>query len=46
MDSVFTKPFRIPELLPEMERQVRRGEGRPVELERASSAPAKLRREQ
>jgi CheY-like chemotaxis protein len=26
MDSVVTKPFRIPELLPEMERQVRRGE--------------------
>jgi CheY-like chemotaxis protein len=40
MDSVVTKPFRIPELLPEMERQVRRGEGRPVELERSSSAPA------
>lgn len=40
MDSVVTKPFRIPELLPEMERQVKRGEGRPVELERSSSAPA------
>ncbi|KAE9366560.1 putative histidine kinase M3YPp [Stipitochalara longipes BDJ] len=40
MDSVVTKPFRIPELLPEMERQVRRGEVRLVELERASSAPA------
>jgi CheY-like chemotaxis protein len=39
MDSVVTKPFRIPELLPEMERQVRRGEGRPVELERSSFAP-------
>lgn len=39
MDSVVTKPFRIPELLPEMERQVRRREGRPVELERSSFAP-------
>jgi CheY-like chemotaxis protein len=30
MDSVVTKPFRTPELLPEMERQVRRGYERPV----------------
>jgi CheY-like chemotaxis protein len=40
MDSVVTKPFRVPELLPEIKRQVRREEGRPVELERSSSAPA------
>lgn len=40
MDSVVTKPFRVPELLPEMERQVRKGEARRVELERSSSAPA------
>lgn len=43
MDSVVTKPFRIPELLPEMERQVSKirggGEERPQELERSMSAP-------
>jgi signal transduction histidine kinase/DNA-binding NarL/FixJ family response regulator len=40
MDSIVTKPFRIPELLPEMERQVRKGNERPVEIERSNSAPA------
>lgn len=30
MDSVVTKPFRIPDLLPEIDRQVRRGRGRRV----------------
>jgi len=43
MDSVVTKPFRIPELLPEIERQVKRaGErerGRPEDLLRSASAP-------
>lgn len=39
MDSVVTKPFRIPELLPEMERQVRKGDERPREVERSNSAP-------
>jgi len=39
MDSVVTKPFRIPELLPEMDRQVRKGAERPMELERPTSAP-------
>jgi DNA-binding response OmpR family regulator len=39
MDSVVTKPFRIPELLPEMERQVRKGNERPHEVERSLSAP-------
>jgi CheY-like chemotaxis protein len=39
MDSVVTKPFRIPELLPEIERQVRRADARPVDLERSASAP-------
>ncbi|KUJ18979.1 putative histidine kinase M3YPp [Mollisia scopiformis] len=43
MDSVVTKPFRIPELLPEMERQVRRAgeraEDRPGDLLRSASAP-------
>lgn len=44
MDSVVTKPFRIPELLPEMERQVRKagvahGE-RPQEVERSYSSPS------
>jgi CheY-like chemotaxis protein len=39
MDSVVTKPFRLPELLPEMERQVNKEEARPEELERPSSAP-------
>jgi CheY-like chemotaxis protein len=45
MDSVVTKPFRIPELLPEMERQVQLWERRPVEVERPSSAPPYLERE-
>ncbi|CZR55813.1 related to sensory transduction histidine kinase [Phialocephala subalpina] len=46
MDSVVTKPFRIPELLPEMERQVRKcremESGRladAVDLERSASVP-------
>ncbi|KAH8669640.1 putative histidine kinase M3YPp [Tricladium varicosporioides] len=39
MDSVVTKPFRIPELLPVMERQLRLKE-RPAVGERSSSAPA------
>lgn len=39
MDSVVTKPFRIPELLPEMERQVRNSNERPKEMERSNSAP-------
>jgi CheY-like chemotaxis protein len=39
MDSVVTKPFRIPELLPEMERQVRKVNERPHEVERSMSAP-------
>jgi len=39
MDSVVTKPFRIPELLPEMERQVRKGFERLLEVNRANSAP-------
>jgi CheY-like chemotaxis protein len=39
MDSVVTKPFRIPELLPEMERQARKGNERPHEVERSVSAP-------
>lgn len=37
MDSVVTKPFRIPDLLPEMEKQVLRGSART--LERSASAP-------
>jgi CheY-like chemotaxis protein len=55
MDSVVTKPFRIPELLPEIERQVAKaselnetgsvGPGLAVraELERSASAPASVR---
>ena len=42
MDSVVTKPFRIPELIPEIERQLRRGQDgeRLVDLvERSVSAP-------
>ncbi len=34
MDSVVTKPFRIPELLREMERQIRRGTYWSIELEK------------
>ncbi|KAH7379750.1 putative histidine kinase M3YPp [Cadophora sp. MPI-SDFR-AT-0126] len=37
MDSVVTKPFRIPDLLPEMDRLIRSGSER--ELERSASAP-------
>ncbi|KAE8443515.1 hypothetical protein EG329_001755 [Mollisiaceae sp. DMI_Dod_QoI] len=41
MDSVVTKPFRIPELLPEIERQVRMGKERValVDVLRSASAP-------
>lgn len=38
MDSVVTKPFRIPDLLPEMERQIRSGTER--WFERSASAPS------
>jgi CheY-like chemotaxis protein len=39
MDSVVTKPFRIPELLPEIDRQMKKGMGRQAGLERSASAP-------
>lgn len=39
MDSVVTKPFRIPELMPEMDRQLRKGIEKPDEAERSASAP-------
>jgi signal transduction histidine kinase/DNA-binding NarL/FixJ family response regulator len=39
MDSVVTKPFRIPELMPEMDRQIRRGIEMPDEAERSALAP-------
>lgn len=39
MDSVVTKPFRIPELMPEMDKQVRKGIEMSDEIERAPSAP-------
>lgn len=36
MDSVVTKPFRIPELLPEIDRQMKKGMGRQAGLERSA----------
>jgi signal transduction histidine kinase/DNA-binding NarL/FixJ family response regulator len=39
MDSVVTKPFRIPELMPEMDKQIRKGIEQPDEAERSDSAP-------
>jgi hypothetical protein len=39
MYSVVTKPSQIPELMPEMDRRVRRGIKKPDEVERSASAP-------
>ncbi len=41
MDGVVTKPFRVPDLMPEIEKQMRRGmEG--MEMNRSISAPPPL----
>jgi signal transduction histidine kinase/DNA-binding NarL/FixJ family response regulator len=42
VDSVVTKPFRIPELMPEMDRQVRRGIEKLGDVERSASAPLSI----
>ena len=39
MDSVVTKPFRIPELMPEIDRQTRKGIKMPDETESSASVP-------
>lgn len=39
MDGVVTKPFRIPDLIPEMEKLVAKAKGLPGILERSLSAP-------
>jgi hypothetical protein len=42
MDSVVTKQFRIPELIPEIERQLKRGAEKRNTVERSMSAPSPL----
>lgn len=38
MDGVVTNPFRVPELMPKMEKQIRKGAER-IEMNRSISAP-------
>jgi signal transduction histidine kinase/DNA-binding NarL/FixJ family response regulator len=39
MDSVVTKPFRVPELIPEMDKLMRKGIEKPDAVDRSASAP-------